>query len=134
MSIVKGYQIIGRLAEFGEWEGVQVPELDITTDDYYPPGSRTPLKLPSTGKFTDISLQRAHDPSRDNPVEAWVMRYLQGLDGPRNLTIVVLNDQNIVQATKTYVVKPMGYKPPDGKSGDGAVSEFTLKLSCEARL
>lgn len=134
MSIVKNYQTIARLAEFGEWEGVTSPELDIVTDDYYPAGSRTPVKLPSTGKFTDITLQRAYDPSRDNKVEDWVIRYLNGVEGPRNLTVIVLNDQNIVQATKTYVVKPMGYKAPDGKSGDGAISEFTLKLSCEARL
>jgi hypothetical protein len=134
MSIVKGYQTIGRLAEFGEWEGVTTPELDITTDNYYPAGARTPLKLPSIGSFTDVTLTRAYDPSKDNAVESWVMRYLNGLEAPRNLTIVVLNDQNIVQTTKTYVVKPMGYKAPDGKSGDGNVSEFTLKLSCEARL
>ena len=43
-------------------------------------------------------------------------------------------DSGIVQATKTYVVKPMGFKMPDGKSGDGNISEFTLKLSCESRL
>ncbi len=134
MSIVKGYQTLARLAEFGEWEGVTSPELDITTDNYYPAGARTPLKLPSIGSFTDITLQRAYDPSRDAAVEDWVMRYLNGLEGPRNLTVVVLNDQSAVQATKTYIVKPMGYKAPDGKSGDGAVSEFTLKLSCEAKL
>jgi hypothetical protein len=134
MSIVKGYQTIARLAEFGEWEGVTSPELDIATDNYFPPGARTPLKLPSTGSFTDITLTRAYDPANDNKVEAWVMRYLNGLETPRNLTIVVLNDQNIVQATKTYVVKPTGYKAPDGKSGDANISEFTLKLACEARL
>jgi len=134
MSIVKNYQILGRLAEFGEWEKVQSPELDIVTDNYYPAGARTPVKLPSTGSFTDVTLQRAYDPSKDNAVEDWVMRYLAGLEGPRNLTIVVLNDQNIVQATKTYKVKPMGYKMPDGTSGDGGVSEFVLKLSVEARI
>lgn len=134
MSIVKGFQTIARLAEFGEWEGVTSPELDITIDNYYPPGSRTPVKLFSVGAFSDISLTRAYDPAKDNAVEAWVSRCLNGLDGPRNLTIIILNDQNIVQTTKTYVVKPAGSKAPDGKSGDGAVSEFTLKLACEARL
>lgn len=134
MSIVKGYQTIARLAEFGEWEGVTSPEMDINVDDYHFPGARFPVKLPGTAKFSDISLQRAYDPSKDNAVEAWVTRYVNGLEGPRNLTIVVLNDQNIVQTTKTYVVKPMGYKAPDGKSGDGTVAEFTLKLSCEAKL
>lgn len=134
MSIVKGYQTIARLAEFGEWEGVTSPELDIATDNYYPAGARTPIKLPATGTYSDITLTRAYDPSKDNAVEAWVTRYLNGLEGSRNLTIIVLNDQNIVQATKTYVVKPMGYKAPDGKSGDNNMAEFTLKLSCEARL
>ncbi len=133
MSIVKGYQILGRLAEFGEWENVTSPELDVTTDNYYPPGARTPQKLPSVGAFTDITLQRAYDPSKDNAVEDWVIRYLNGQESSRNLTVVILNDQGIVQATKTYTVKPMGFKPPDGKSGDGAISEFTLKLSCESR-
>lgn len=134
MSIVKGYQTIARLGEFGEWEGVTTPELDINTDDYFPPGARTPLKLPSTGKYSDVTLTRAYDPAHDNQVEAWVTRYLNGQEISRNMTIVVLNDQNIVQTTKTYKVLPMGYKAPDGTSGDGTVSKFTLKLSCEARV
>lgn len=134
MSIVKGFQTLARLAEFGEWESVTSPELDIVTDNYYPAGAKLPIKLPSTATFSDITLQRAYDPGRDNAVEDWVQRYLNGLDGPRNLTVIVLNDQNIVQGTKTYKVKPMGCKAPDGKSGDGALAEFTLKLSCEAKL
>lgn len=133
MSIVKGYQIFGRLAEFGEFEGVTAPELDITTDNYYPPGARTPQKLPSIGAFTDIALTRAYDPAKDNAIEDWVIRYLNGQESSRNLTVLVLNDSGIVQATKTFVVKPMGFKMPDGKSGDGVVGQFTLKLSCESR-
>lgn len=133
MSIVKNWQIIASLAEFGNWEGVESPELDITTDDYYPPGSRTPVKLPSIGKFSDISLTRAHDPTVDKRVEDWVKRVLNGTDGPRNLTVSVLNDQSVVQMTRTYVVKPIGYKPPAGKSGDSAISEFSLKLAVEAQ-
>ena len=53
---------------------------------------------------------------------------------PRNLTIHVMNDQNIVQASKTYLVKPQGVKPPGGKSGDGGVADFSVKLAVEASL
>ncbi len=134
MAIVKSYQITARLAEFGEWESVDSPELDITVDDYYPPGARTPLKLPSIGKFADIQLGRAYDPSRDAAVEDWVKKVLAGLDGPRNLTLLIFNDQNVLQASKTYVVKPTGTKPPHGKSGDGAISEFMLKLCVESQI
>jgi len=137
MSIVKGYQITARLAEFGEWEQVDSPELDITMDDYYPPGARTPQKLISIGKFTDITLGRAYDPSRDSTVEDYVQRTLNGQDasgGARSLTIFVFNDQNILQTSKTYKVFPIGTKPPAGKNGDGGISEFVLKLAVEAKI
>jgi hypothetical protein len=134
MSVVKGFQIIASLAEFGTWEAVTQPELEIQQDDWYPPGSRFPVKLFSTGKFSDITLTRAYDPGRDAKVEDWFFRYVNGLEGPRNLMVAVLNDQNVVQSTKSYVVKPLSVKSPDGKSGDGGLSEFTIKLSCEAKI
>lgn len=134
MSIVKNFQITAKLAEFGEFETVDSPELDITVDDYYPPGARTPVKLISIGKFADINIGRAYDPTRDSQIEDWIKRVLNGKDGPRNLTIFVFNDQNAVQASKTYKVVPLGAKPPAGKSGDGAVAEFMVKLAVEAQI
>lgn len=134
MSIVKSFQITAKLGEFGEWEMVDSPELDITVDDYYPPGSRTPQKLISVGKFADIQIGRAYDPSRDAAVEDWVKRVLNGYDGPRNLTLFIFNDQNVLQSSKTYKVLPLGTKPPAGKSGDGGIAEFMLKLCVEAQL
>ncbi len=134
MSIVKGFQITAALGEFGEWETVDSPELDITVDDYYPPGARTPIKIPSVGKFSDITVGRAYDPGKDNPVEDWVKRVLNGRDSTRNLTIFVFNDQKAIQTSKTYLVKPTGTKPPAGKSGDGTISQFVLKLAVEAEV
>ena len=134
MSIVKGFQITAALGEFGEWETVDSPELDVTTDDYYAPGTRTPQKLPSIGKYADITLGRAYDPSKDNPVEDWVKRYLNGRDTARNLTVFVFNDQSAIQTSKTYIVKPTGTKPPAGKSGDGSIAMFTLKLCVESEV
>lgn len=134
MSIVKNFQITAKLAEFGEWETVNSPELDITVDDYYPAGATTPRKLISIGKFSDVEIGRAYDPSKDAPVEDWVKRVLNGKDTSRNLTIFVFNDQKAVQATKTYKVFPINTKPPSGKSGDGAISEFMVKLAVEEQL
>lgn len=134
MSIVKNFQIFASLAEFGQFETVDSPELDITVDDYYPPGARLPQKLYSIGKFSDIQIGRAYDPSRDAALEDWNKRCLNGQDGPRNLTIHVLNDQNVMQASKTYLVKPIGVKPPAGKSGDGGIAEFMVKLAVESQL
>ena len=131
MSIVKGFQITASMAEFGEFETVDSPELDITVDDYYPPGARLPQKLPSIGKFSDITVGRAYDPQKDNAIEDWVKRVLNGTDRERNLTIFVFNDQNALQVAKTYLVKPMGTKPPAGKSGDGAIAQFVVKLAVE---
>ena len=133
MAIVKNYQIYAQLAEFGLFEGVAQPEFDIQTDDYFPASASTPQKLPSTGKFGDINWTRAYDPSKDSRVVDWVTRYQQGIEGPRQATVFVNNDQGIVQASRTYLVKPVGYKEPDGKSGDGGISEFTLKLAVETR-
>lgn len=133
MSIVKGYQITASLAEFGEFETVDSPELDITVDDYYPPGAKTPQKLMSIGKFADIQVGRAYDPSRDNQLEDWVQRVLNGTDSSRNLTIFIFNDQQGVQHSKTYKVFPIGTKPPVGKSGDGTVSQFMVKLAVESK-
>lgn len=134
MSIVKGFQITARLAEFGEWETVDSPELDITVDDYYPPGARTPQKLISIGKYSDIQVGRAYDPGKDSQVEDWVQRVLNGADTSRTLTLFVFNDQNVLQTSKTYKVFPIGTKPPEGKAGDGAVAMFMLKLAVEKRI
>lgn len=131
MSIVKNFQIYARLAEFGDFEMVQQPELDITADDYYPPGAKIPQKLASIGKYGDIEMSRAYDPSRDAAVEDWVKKCLNGQDVGRNATFYILNDQKAVQASKTFKVKPTGSKPPGGKSGDGAIAEFTVKLCVE---
>lgn len=131
MSIVKNFQIYARLGEFGDFEQVQQPELDITTDDYYPPGAKIPQKLTSIGKYGDIELTRAYDPSRDAAVEDWVKRCLNGVDGARTATFFILNDQKAVQASKTFKVKATGSKPPGGKSGDGAISEYSVKLCIE---
>lgn len=131
MSIVKNFQIYASLGEFGNFEMVQQPELDITVDDYFPAGARIAQKLNSIGKYGDIEFSRAYDPSRDSSVEDWVKRCLNGLDGGRVATFFILNDQNAVQASKDFKVKATGSKPPGGKSGDGGISEFTIKLCVE---
>lgn len=131
MSIVKNFQIYAQLGEFGMFEMVQQPELDIQVDDYFPPGARIAQKLASIGKYADIEFTRAYDPSKDSKVEDWVKRCLNGLDGGRNATFFIENDQKAVQASKTYKVKATGTKAPGGKSGDGAISEFTVKLCIE---
>lgn len=134
MSIVKNFQIYASLGAFGNFEMVQQPELDITTDDYYPAGAKIPQKLASIGKYGDIELSRAYDPSKDGPVEDWVKRCLNGRDVGRVATFFILNDQGAVQASKDFKVKPTGSKPPGGKSGDGGIAEFTVKLCVEEQI
>lgn len=128
MSIVKNWQIFANLAGYGTWENVDGFDLDIATDDYYPAGARIPVKLPSTGKYGDLTVSRAYDPSNDKRAMDWVKATLNGTGNPAVLTVVVINDQSVVQTTINLLVKPTGFKMPSGKSGDGGVSEFTLKL------
>lgn len=127
--------IYAELAEFGRWDSVSGGGLTQNMTGYTPGGERVERKLEGTNKFEDITLMRAWDPARDQAVVDWCKRVmLAGLREPKNLTKFTLSPQGAVLSALSYSVKPIGCKPPDGKSGDDSVADFTVTLAVEKEI
>ena len=127
------WQVVATLGEFGQWDSISGGGISITHTDYTPAGERSPRKLPATFTIGDITLSRAYVPERDNEVNAWVLRYKEGLDAGRVIIICLLNDQKVVVQTRTYALgKPMSLEFPEGMSGGAGLAEIKLGLACEA--
>lgn len=132
MAIIIRSAVVPTLAEFGDWESWDGGELDIQTTDHYPAGSNTPDKLQGPHTVTDVTLTRAYDPTRDDAVEDWFIKYTAGKERPRPLTINYKNQQGVIVKTKSFgVCKPKNVARPNGKAGDGAPSEFKIVLSVQ---
>jgi hypothetical protein len=132
MSVILRSGIVATLGEFGDFEENTGGEKDAAVTDYYPAGANSPQKLFGPVTVTDITLTRAYDPTRDEPLVDWVERYLAGKDRPRAITVVARNAQGVVEKSRNYATcKPKGIKPPDGKSGDGSPAMISVTLAVE---
>src|SRR3990167_697197 len=115
---IQSWQVVPTLAEFGDFDTFGGGELQIQYTDYIPAGQTSPRKLPGTHTYSQITLSRGYDPRRDRAIEDWYLKFKNGVEQPRTLTLKFLNAQKIVEDTRTYpVAKPASMKLPDGKSG-----------------
>ena len=126
--------IVAAVAEFGDFEKVTGGGMQSNSTDHYPAGTKTPVKIPGTFSYKDITFSRAHNPLRDRPCIDWCERYLTGLDTSRSLMIKYLNRQGIVVTAETYTCHPINYDLPPGASGDNTLAEFSMTLAVEARI
>lgn len=135
MSTIMRSNVRATLGEFGDFEGFDGAEFDIQTVDHYPAGAQSPEKLTSTGTYTDVTLTRAYDPSRDAAVEDWFAAFQAGRENPRTVSVSYLNQLGVPERTRTIgPCKPKNVMPPGGKSGDGTPAEFKVVLSVEGVL
>jgi hypothetical protein len=133
MPVIQHYQIVATLAEFEDFDSFSGGEFDIAQTDYTPAGRKAPIKLPGTHSFTDVTLSRAFDPTRDRKLIDWFNRYQAGQETHRSCVVKFYSAQGVIIDSMTYpICKPQKITTPNGKSGDNTPAEISITLSVEA--
>lgn len=121
--------VVASLGEFGEFEKISGGIPTTAFVEHTEAGARTPTHLPGTTSYTDLTLERAYRPGRDEAVVNWQKQFALGYEGPRTVTKQFRNFQGAVTGTETYAVcKPVSVETPEGVSGDNTVAMLKVVL------
>lgn len=127
--------VVAALGEFGDFEKVSGGIPTTAYVEHYPGGAKTPDHLPGTTTYTDLTLERAYRPGRDEQVVDWQKQFAAGVEGPRTVTKQFRNYQGIVTGFETYAVcKPVSVETPEGVSGDNNVAMLKVVLKVTQKL
>lgn len=134
MAIQK-FLVVGEIDGFGRFDTVSGGDPVTNFTEYFEGGARTAEHVPSTTSYSDITLERAWDPTRDAALVAWHNSFMQGLEAPRNVTKNTLNFLGAVVRSETYAeCKPVSVLTPDGAAGSTEIAMVRVTLKVTRKL
>lgn len=127
--------VVPYLGEFGAFEKISGGIPTTSYVEHYEGGARTPTHLAGTTTYTDITLERAYRPGRDEAVVNWQKQFSLGFETDRTITKQFRNYQGIVVGTETFATcKPVSVETPEGVAGDNNVAMLKVTLKVTQKL
>lgn len=127
--------VVASLGEFGEFEKVSGGIPSIAYVEHTEGGAKIAQHLPGTTSYSDLVLERAYRPGRDEAVVAWHKAFGNGVEVGRVVTKQFRNYAGVVVGTETYALcKPVSVETPEGVSGDNNVAMIKVTLKVTQKL
>lgn len=128
--------VVGTLGGFADdWEKISGGIPTTAYVEHYEGGTRTPEHLPGTTTYTDIVMERAYKPGRDEAVVTWQKSFAAGGETPRTVTKHFRNYQGVVVGFETFAIcKPVSVETPEGIAGDNNVAMIKVTLKVTQKL
>jgi hypothetical protein len=134
MAIQK-FLVVGEIDGFGKFDTISGGDPVTAYTNYFEGGERTPSHVPSTTEYSDITLERAWEPSRDGALVTWHAKFMQGVEQPRNVTKKTKNFLGAVVRTETYAeCQPVSVITPDGQAGSNEIAMVRVTLKVTRKL